>query len=69
MIFMIIYTLILHWLIYRLHRKQMAHEAVILAAVRLIGQMAQRALEVERAQRALEVQRAERALEADEEVH
>jgi hypothetical protein len=68
MIFMIPYILILHWLIYRLHRKQMAHEAIILAAVRLIGQMAQRTLEAERALEAQRVQEALKAQEAEEEV-
>lgn len=69
MFFMIPYILILHWLIYRLHRKQMAHEAIILAAVRLIGQMAQRTLEAQRAQEALRAERSEGAEGSEEEVH
>jgi len=41
------YILVLHWLIYRLHKRQKAHEAVILAAVGLIGQMTQKVHEAQ----------------------
>lgn len=39
-VILLAYILVLHWLLYRLHRRQRAHEAVTLGVVKVVGVIA-----------------------------